>query len=582
MTSNVLSNPDRGLAREDSPTQAIGDQNGHGVPTLVARQSDKNIKILVAGDSITQGAEGDYTWRWRLLSWLQSDGTATKVTFVGPYPGTQNPDPPQDPQPPLFYGQTPPATPPRVTGGYATAVPTAFIPENNHLALWGRQVAQVVPEIGGVVEKYKPDYLLVALGFNDMGWLVSDWAGTLTSIRSIVANARQANSNLRIVLATVPNRTFIRQDLVDNTTRYNNEIRNVVAALSTPTSPITLAEFAKEYACGPTGDCPAAYDGLHPNALGEWQIAKAFSDALVKHGLRTKGITVPTIIDEPTVLTPQIVAESAPWGVNVTWDKVYGSRGYDTRSRVKGSMTWSEGVSNTNRMHITFTAAGVDWEFQVRASRGAADKYKSAWSDVKTATATKSGAPGPKGIQAAPKNGGVTVTWSPPDGSWAVQQYEVIVLDKDIPGAYIQAWSFGTNGAAFITGLVNGHKYDLWIATWATINGQLVRGDPTGGPGFTPGSGAVGVPSGLKVTTKDATTVDLGWAAVTGASGYKVYLRNINDGSAYSTDGGVIQGTSHGMAFLFPGVWNFEFCVSTLVGSAESAKSPCIAAQRPA
>ncbi|KAG8630262.1 hypothetical protein KVT40_001881 [Elsinoe batatas] len=574
MMSNALSNPDTGSISEDDGTGETGgtnDLSGRVTPTLIARQSDNNVKMLIAGDSITQGAEGDYTWRWRLLSWLRNEGTATRVTFVGPYPGTQNPDLPQDPQPPLFYGQTPAATPPRVTGGYATAVPTAFIPENNHLALWGRQAAQV-----------KPDYLLVALGFNDMGWLVSDWAGTLTSIRSIVANARQANPDLRIVLATVPNRTFIRQDLVDNTTRYNNEIRNVVAALSTQTSPITLAEFAKEYACGPTGDCPAAYDGLHPNALGEWQIAKAFSDALVKHGLRTKGIAVPTNVEEPTVVTPQIVAESAPWGVKVTWDKVYGSRGYDTRSRVKGSTTWTEGVSNTNRMDIAFTGAGVNWEFQVRASRGAADKYKSAWSDIKTATARKSGAPGPKAIQAAPTNGGVTVTWSPPDGSWAVQQYEVIVLDKDIPGAYIQAWSFGTNGAAFITGLVNGHKYDLWIATWANINGQLVRGDPIGGPGFTPGSGTVSVPTGLKVVPKDATTVELGWAAVAGASGYKVYLRNINDGSAYSTDGGVIQGTSHGIAFLFPGVWNFEFCVSALVGSLESARSPCIVAQRPA
>ncbi|KAF4548138.1 Hypothetical protein D9617_31g063740 [Elsinoe fawcettii] len=455
----------------------------HGQSTsLQTRQS--NIKILITGDSITQGAEGDFTWRYRLYNWLRST-SGTTATFVGPYHGTQEPTAAQDPQPPAFYGVTTPPDPPRDKGGYATPVPSSFSTQG-HFALWGRQAAQVAPVIQDVVHESLPDYLLVALGFNDMGWLVSDWSGTLTSIERIVNNSRIAKPDVKIVLATVPMRTFIRQDLVDNTTRYNQEIRGLVKRLSLPGQEIRLAEFAKEYACTPRDGCAAAYDGLHPNALGEWQIAKAFSDALVGFGVRQKGITVPAVTGEYTVGVPNVVAAGAPWGVKVTWDKVYGSRGYDTRQRVKGSDTWSEGRTDANRMDVTFTAAAVDWEFQVRAGRGSDPALQSAWSDIKTATSRKDGAPGPKNIQVTPRNAGVGLTWSPPDGTWAIDRYQVTILDKDIPGAYIQSWSFGTNGAAFIDGLVNGHTYDVWVSTWAKIDGVLVGGNLAQAQSFVP------------------------------------------------------------------------------------------------
>src|SRR6185369_8676253 len=42
--------------------------------------------MMVVGDSITQGFEGDYTWRYRLASHLASTGGNTN--FVGPNRGT--------------------------------------------------------------------------------------------------------------------------------------------------------------------------------------------------------------------------------------------------------------------------------------------------------------------------------------------------------------------------------------------------------------------------------------------------------------------------------------------------------------
>lgn len=45
------------------------------------------ISVMVVGDSITQGREGDWTWRYRLWQWFQGEGVA--VNFVGPFKGTR-------------------------------------------------------------------------------------------------------------------------------------------------------------------------------------------------------------------------------------------------------------------------------------------------------------------------------------------------------------------------------------------------------------------------------------------------------------------------------------------------------------
>ena len=49
--------------------------------------SPEAIRIMVVGDSITQGVEGDWTWRYRLWEWFKSQNIA--VDFVGPFMGTR-------------------------------------------------------------------------------------------------------------------------------------------------------------------------------------------------------------------------------------------------------------------------------------------------------------------------------------------------------------------------------------------------------------------------------------------------------------------------------------------------------------
>ncbi|MCD9900986.1 fibronectin type III domain-containing protein [Streptomyces sp. MT29] len=96
------------------------------------------------------------------------------------------------------------------------------------------------------------------------------------------------------------------------------------------------------------------------------------------------------------------------------------------------------------------------------------------------------------------------------------------------------------------------------------------------------GAGAPSAPTGLKVVPADATTVQLSWKGSAQAAGYRVWIRNMNNGSQSAADESVISTTNHGIAFLVPGTWNYEFCMTAVNGALESGKSNCVVAPRPA
>lgn len=95
----------------------------------------------------------------------------------------------------------------------------------------------------------------------------------------------------------------------------------------------------------------AAYDGLHPNALGEYQLAQAFSRTLVADfRMGRTELSIPTTIPErPTPSPTDVKATPAPNGIVVTWDAVYGAFGYEIRERIAGSNDWLVKFPPSNR-----------------------------------------------------------------------------------------------------------------------------------------------------------------------------------------------------------------------------------------
>lgn len=64
-----------------------------------------------------------------------------------------------------------------------------------------------------------------------------------------------------------------------NTDIYNGLLADTTPSRTTEQSPIQSVHLQENYDCAPAA-CPAGYDGLHVNELGEYQVAHAFSLSL--------------------------------------------------------------------------------------------------------------------------------------------------------------------------------------------------------------------------------------------------------------------------------------------------------------
>ncbi|KAF7622830.1 SGNH hydrolase-type esterase domain-containing protein [Aspergillus flavus] len=258
---------------------------------------EPTLKVMIVGDSMSQGREGDWTWRFRIWEWFKDQGLP--VDFVGPYNGTAQSDLPSLPATPSGKEESHWKSEIRTSGGYAAGVSEDF--DKDHFAIWGRAVAIDKGLIYDVLAAYPTDLILLMLGFNDMAWFHTDAAGTVDSMQTFILNARATNPRLKFAIANVPQRTFIsgREDLPVSTNIYNALLREAIPGWSTPDSPVQLVELHENYDCAPIA-CPVGYDGLHPNAKGEYQIARAFTLTLVKDlNIGVSPLSIPTMPDGP-------------------------------------------------------------------------------------------------------------------------------------------------------------------------------------------------------------------------------------------------------------------------------------------
>ncbi|KAK0115016.1 hypothetical protein ONS96_013487 [Cadophora gregata f. sp. sojae] len=429
-------------------------------PAYISDQVGKRqgaIRVMAVGDSMTHCMEGDFTWRYRLWEWSLSQNFA--MDFVGPYEGTVQPKQPAPPVPPPLYGSSAPGESVRVSGKYAVSF------DSSHFAISGRAAAVVQGQIQAVSASYPTDVMLVMLGFNDLGWFYSDDDGLIRSMKSLIANARLSNPRTKFVIGTVPHRTFIggRQDLVLNTDSYNRMLRAQGPGWSTPTSPVVIAPIREEYDCGPQyGDgCPAAWDGLHPNELGEYQIARAFSRALVGGlGIGREAIVVPTNVPLRYLPIPgNLQMGPSPQGLTATWDKVFGAYGYDIDYIINGGapFNFSPGSTSTNRWDTRWALEGWTYQIRVRASSG---NRKSGWTEWVSGVAKPQTASAPNNVVSRATATGLTITWTPPTGAYSdsVFLYNVYYWDLDLPCSFLLSAAF-VGSSASINGLVLGHRY---------------------------------------------------------------------------------------------------------------------------
>lgn len=271
-TAQVL-NPDSTAteAGETAPTSttSIEDDNNTNNDIVTAQNT---IKFLVCGDSITQGAEGDFTWRYRLWEWFRANAqlamttptsagtsgstttrtTTTKTTYltptlqyVGPYNGTL----------PASVADDIDLADPQTWGPYHPSVDPAFSPGGGsaHFAVYGRPAWMDVDLLREQVARHGPDVVVLHLGFNDFGWWGQTAAELVESVRKLVAEARRGSAGGRvgILIADVSHRLLVqgREDIPVTTDEYNALLKQKALGWSTVESPVTVVKVSEDYDC---------------------------------------------------------------------------------------------------------------------------------------------------------------------------------------------------------------------------------------------------------------------------------------------------------------------------------------------
>jgi lysophospholipase L1-like esterase len=259
---------------------------------------------MIVGDSITEGSAGDYTLQYFLYKHLVADGI--RPIMVGPNHW-------------LFDNVA------GKEGSTAYADPNFGRANDAH---WGKAYLQEKDVIRAKVAKYRPDYLLVLLGVDDLFWFGVSQRKMAANLASFIASARAAQPHIRIVLGTIPPdvHTQTSPTFAASVAAFNQTIAFTASHRSTARSPIAVAR--DDIGIDVTNDY---WDGTHPNTRGQIKIAAAFADALAAkfHFGRPYPKPYPKLPVGP-LTPPQLTAtpSSQAGQIDLSWTPPPGANGF--------------------------------------------------------------------------------------------------------------------------------------------------------------------------------------------------------------------------------------------------------------
>ena len=456
-------------------------------------------EVMVVGDSITQGSAGDFTWRYRFDKHEAAAGA--QLSLVGPRDD-------------LFDNVA------NTLNNNHTYADPAF--NQRHGSLWGESLGGGAAHIGGDVATYKPDYLLVLLGINDLAFGMSDPAGTEASLRTFIANARTADPEVQFVFGTLlpSQRTQSEAGFASMVADFNARLRSTTDELSTADSQIYVGETAGDIV--PQSDL---WDGSHPNAQGEVKIAAAFADSLAGN----LSIGAPYPRPYPTVplgpqVAPQLTATPGNGQAALSWTLSPGATGYyvHTKDVTAGETTFTR---------LPFPVTGPTWtaglltnghtyQFQLKAVKGTAEGV---FSTIATVTPTVPAPDAVTDLSVSPGAGIATLSWTPVANATGYYVFRKNVTAGET--AFTQL-PWPVSGPTWVAdGLTPGETYQFRL--------QAANGDVRGGMSNVGSATVTGVTPNA-VTNLSATPgagiATLSWTPVANATGYYVFRKNVTAG----------------------------------------------------
>ncbi|UUW87701.1 GDSL-type esterase/lipase family protein [Nocardioides sp. WV_118_6] len=266
--------------------------------TASGAPSGDPVRIMLLGDSVTQGSSGDWTWRYRLWRRLVTAGVSADL--VGPRAD-------------LWDART------DGPGAISYADP-AF--DRDHAAQWGMFAALPDTAVTSLVSTHQPDVLVVMLGINDLIWTTETPAQVAASVGRLVAAARSVRPDIDVVVSEVTQHWF------PEAPELNAELAGLVSSLTTELSHVVLAATAAGYDLARD-----TYDTSHPNARGEVRIATAVADALHRLGIG------------PAALLPDTMPEVGPRTPATLTVDTTGALSWTAGPGATGQLLWRRDVT---------------------------------------------------------------------------------------------------------------------------------------------------------------------------------------------------------------------------------------------
>ncbi|MCF8367941.1 MAG: SGNH/GDSL hydrolase family protein [Bacteroidales bacterium] len=210
----------------------------------------QTYNILPLGNSVTQGTESTYSYRYPL--WQKLIDENVDFNFVGSlsdnFGGT--------PIFPMYNGQT-------------------F--DQDHEGHWGWRCDEILDQLPNWLPLYTSDVVLIHLGTNDLYQGNGDpenIAQTISELEDIILVLRSNNPNVIVLLATlIPSTNPL---LLDKIPLLNEEMPQISIDLDDPNSPILIVDQFDGFDAALD-----TYDGVHPNETGEDKMALKWRDAIL-------------------------------------------------------------------------------------------------------------------------------------------------------------------------------------------------------------------------------------------------------------------------------------------------------------
>lgn len=245
-----------------SGSSAQADALASGSKSALANSTPFDVpaakRLIVIGDSISEGGFGHDSYRRELWNGLVSRDDKPLVDFVGKRRGVTN------------QGGTC-----QPTSSSTNVAPLRPEFDLDHQAYWGWCVDTVNNDLPQRLAELNadgrtPDIALVHLGTNDLSQQAQAASSIRADLDSLITTLRAANPSIRILLARIIPYSGGEAQVA----ALNAEIASLAAQRSTTGSPVTPVDQATGFVVGDL------YDGFHPDDGGETKMANRWLEAL--------------------------------------------------------------------------------------------------------------------------------------------------------------------------------------------------------------------------------------------------------------------------------------------------------------